>query len=104
MITVSSKRNPHPTALNVYVGRPSPLSNPFPLHNESQRNEVCDLYEKYFTNAVAKDTEVRKAVIALWHLAKGGDDINLVCHCAPKRCHAGTIKKFLDHYVALHQQ
>ncbi|MCP4354667.1 MAG: hypothetical protein GY793_03340 [Proteobacteria bacterium] len=32
----------------------------------------------------------------LYKLVKRGKNILLLCHCHPKRCHADTIKTFLE--------
>lgn len=60
----------------VYVGRGSPWGNPYPIHGDHTRDEVCDLFEKH--------------VLPKLDLAplRGKD---LVCFCAPKRCHADAL-------------
>ena len=41
MIRVVNKRE---TSVGEYIGRPSPLGNPFWMADESQRDAVCDKY------------------------------------------------------------
>lgn len=63
------------------VDRGSAWGNPFIMHGESQRDEVCDKFEQY----------------AIWRLSIEPDwlaplrDKDLACWCAPKRCHAETL-------------
>lgn len=81
-----------------YIGRGSPLGNPFIMTNKSleERNRVCDLYEQWFYEQLEKEnlfliTELEK----IYQLSKQGDVI-LGCYCSPERCHGDTIKNFLD--------
>lgn len=39
----------------IYIGRPSPLGNPFPMAKESQRQSVCDQYDVWFQQQVADE-------------------------------------------------
>lgn len=83
------------------VDRKSPLGNPFKMYKEDQRDLVCDQYEAYFKDKIddfdptyiywLRDIKY-KALLANKPIFKLG------CHCAPKRCHADTIAKFLNNY------
>lgn len=80
----------------VYVGRPSPLGNPFVMRNEQDRDRVCDIYKRWFDDKVARnDPHVMRALEYLQMLHARGDLV-LGCYCAPKRCHADTIKAWLE--------
>jgi len=80
-----------------YCGRPSPLGNPFPMRDESQRDEVCEQYDAWFQAKVeAQDPAVMGELRRLWRVWKRDGALNLVCWCAPKRCHCETIKQFLE--------
>jgi len=82
-----------------YIGRPSPLGNPFPMQNESQRDEVCDKYKAWFDKQVKDNNPiVMNELRRLYTIAKVGD-LKLGCFCAPKRCHGDTIKAFLETYL-----
>lgn len=61
----------------VYVGRGSPFGNPFMMGVDGGRNEVCDKFE-----AKVEADEILKQRIKTE--LKGKD---LICFCAPKRCH-----------------
>lgn len=60
----------------VYIGRGSPWGNPWIIGVDGDRDEVCDLFERTtlphldLTPLIGKD---------------------LVCFCAPKRCHGDSI-------------
>lgn len=87
-----------PLATN--VGRPTPLGNPFPMRKESQRDEVCNNYEQWFNDKLSQqDPLVLNELRKLWVLGKQQGYLNLGCYCAPRRCHADTIAKFLKNYV-----
>lgn len=82
------------------VGRPTPLGNPFPMRKESDRDAVCDNYETWFSQKVSEqDPTVMKELRSLWLLGNQQGYLHLGCYCAPKRCHADTIAKFLKNYV-----
>lgn len=63
----------------VYVGRPSKWGNPFQMTDEEDRDTVCDQYEMWFGMNHLDCSEL-----------KGKD---LVCWCAPLRCHADFLLK-----------
>jgi len=103
-VTVVNKyRQPN----HIYCGRGSALGNPFPMHNESQRDAVCDEYEKYFYEKVydlfEHDTQFHVELKAIIAVADKGD-VNLGCFCAPKRCHCDTIKKFIDDTINVQEE
>ena len=82
-----------------YIGRGSPLGNPFRMNNENERDLVCDKYEAWFEQKVAeRDPRVMNELRRLYAIAKQGDLI-LGCYCSPKRCHGETIKAFLEMFL-----
>jgi hypothetical protein len=78
----------HPRVLNkhkhgipagaVYIGRGSPWGNPFRIDKNNSRDDVCNRFEL----EVLPNLDVS---------ALRGKD--LVCFCAPKRCHGDAILK-----------
>src|SRR5690554_1725270 len=65
----------------VYIGRGSPWGNPFVIGRDGTRDEVCDRFER--------------DVLPMLDLAPlAGKD--LVCFCAPKRCHGDSILAALE--------
>jgi len=83
--------------IDIYCGRGSPLGNPYPMKNSSDRDRVCDEYEKYFYRSVEVigDKGMVNQLNKIAELA-GKGDVNLVCFCAPKRCHCETIKRYVE--------
>lgn len=70
----------------VYIGRGSRWGNPFIMEIDGNRNEVCDLFESY--------AKWRSVVQHYWlDYLKGK---NLICHCAPKRCHGDILLKLAN--------
>lgn len=84
----------------VRVDRTSVLGNPFYMHNESYRDDVCDKYALYFEKKIAgEDVAFINELCRLANIAKKYGKLELFCWCAPKRCHAETIKSFLEQLI-----
>ena len=95
MIIVGRKQDPRAE----YIGRGSPLGNPFVMRHEGMRDEVCEQYEIWFAEQVANNNQrVLNELRRLYRIAAQGDLV-LGCFCAPKRCHGETIKRFLEGYL-----
>lgn len=60
----------------VYCGRGSPYGNPFVIGRDGDRDEVCDKFEREILPTLDV-TPLRGK--------------NLLCFCAPKRCHCDAI-------------
>lgn len=96
MITVVNKKRHVPTVNDVYVGRGSPLGNPYPITFSATREEVIERFRQYLSRELAEgDVEIREEMNRIWKAAKVGD-VNLVCFCAPHDCHADIIKKLIE--------
>lgn len=90
---------------NFYIGRPSPLSNPF-THNGVRtslatlsfktRDEAIEAYKKYFDKMYGSDEEFTKAFDEIYEHYKNGEDIYLQCFCKPKPCHGDYIAEQLQ--------
>ena len=85
----------------VYVGRGSPLGNPFVLTNESLRNEVITRYKQWLNFHIQEDiqtTSIMNELERLYKLSLKGDLI-LGCpgNCHPRPCHADYIKEVLEY-------
>jgi hypothetical protein len=79
-----------------YVGRPSPLGNPFKLQRESDRDVVIGQYEDWLRERIrARDGRVCNELNRLYDIARDTGLLELVCWCAPKRCHADVIRTVL---------
>ena len=71
----------------VYIGRGSMWGNPFIIGKDGDRSQVCDKHEQYLAELILKG-EIAARELAPLH----GKD--LVCFCAPARCHGHTLEKF----------
>jgi hypothetical protein len=97
MITIGNKKN---GAIGEYVGRPSPLGNPFPLSSEQDRDECVGKYQKWLYDKIKqKDDKIIKELKRLADIARNRE-LMLVCWCAPKKCHADIISKVLKMMIS----
>jgi hypothetical protein len=101
MIQIFNLRNIMPIKkYDVIVDRTSILGNPFYSRDESQRNLICDKYHIWFHKALNTDAIQRKRfkqeLCRLIKLYQTHDELNLFCWCTPKRCHAETIKQYIE--------
>lgn len=81
------------------VDRMSPVGNPFYMNDESQRDIVCDKYESYFQTQLENNTQFKMYLQTMLTALKQYGKLNLYCWCAPKRCHAETIKSWLENQI-----
>lgn len=96
MITVVNSRHHDSTPRDVYCGRGSPLGNPFRISETCSREEAISLYRDRTRRRIEEgDAEIRGELNRIWRLAKKGD-VNLVCFCAPRACHADFIKQLIE--------
>jgi hypothetical protein len=94
-----------PTVCDVYIGRGSPLGNPFTSIKDKQTKakEVCDSREesvrKYriwlMGEIEKKNPLITNELNRIWKLSKQGD-VFLVCFCKPKLCHGDVIKEIVE--------
>ena len=77
------------------VDRTSPVGNPFYMHNEADRDTVCEKYNDYFKTKFGVDREFTDYIKQII-ITSQVHDIALGCWCYPKRCHAETIKAFIE--------
>jgi hypothetical protein len=75
-----------PTA--VFCGRPSPLGNRFVIDRDGTRDQVCDQYEAWLPTQPHLMARVR--VLTCY---------DLVCFCAPKRCHCDFILRLANPHL-----
>lgn len=74
----------------VYVGRPTKWGNPYHMHTPEQRDAVCDAFEAALLRKFERDPDARRRL----REELGGKD--LVCWCAPLRCHADTLLRYAN--------
>jgi hypothetical protein len=93
MITVENKKH---GARGIYIGRPSPLGNPFPLHREAERVAVIRDYEEWLAEQLLDPSSAASIEMSRLAALARKQDICLVCFCAPKACHADIIKRPIE--------
>jgi acetyltransferase-like isoleucine patch superfamily enzyme len=69
---------------SVYIGRGSMWGNPFVIGKDGTRDDVCEKHAQYLRD------QVREGSVSIAQLASLHDK-NLVCYCAPLRCHGDTL-------------
>lgn len=84
-----------PDAIGEYVGRPSVLGNPFVVGREGTREEVVEKYRRWLWGQIQQRGPVYTKLIDLKQQAIAGD-LNLICFCHPKPCHADVLKVSLE--------
>lgn len=84
----------------VIVDRTTCLGNPYELKTEDRRNIVCDNYYYYFNKKVMNNDEdimnTLENIIKIYNIY---GKLHLYCWCSPKRCHAETIKNYIERAV-----
>jgi hypothetical protein len=95
MIEIRNLRGKKPgQPWDVRVDRTSVLGNPF-LTSRTDRNDACDKYEIWFSENIGK---LRIELLRLNRIHAQYGQLTLFCWCAPRRCHAETIKRWLESY------
>jgi hypothetical protein len=80
----------------VYIGRGSPLGNPYPISTTLSRELVIDLYKSWLRAKVSEnDPKVMRALNQIAELAQRLEGVKLKCFCAPKPCHGDFIKEYV---------
>ncbi len=96
-ITVLNRRDGHgPDA--EYIGRPSPLGNPYKI-GEWSRDEVIAKYREW----LGGKSLLSNAGNELFRLAKKYSEngkLDLVCWCSPEACHGDVIKEYIEKIVS----
>ncbi len=101
-----NKSKHKPTPDDFYIGRGSVMGNPY-HHKESNHpqalykvdtvEEAIEGYESYFQNCYfSTDEGFRRQVQKLIDRESNDQNTNLVCYCAPDKCHGDVIKKFVE--------
>lgn len=90
-----------PDGMQVFrVDRSTPLGNPFEMNGERERESTIAQYRFYFLARVqAKNDRLFNEYLETLLRAYEKANIALECWCAPKRCHAEVIAKYLEEKV-----
>lgn len=105
MIYVVNKYGHKPTERDIYIGRGSPLGNPYTSikDRKTKAEHVCDSREESISNYrgyIDRELKNNNRQIAgelnrIWQFAMTGD-VYLVCFCAPKPCHGDVVKEIVS--------
>lgn len=109
-IIVTNKRI---TPEGEYIGRPSPLGNPFTHmkgntkaeHTVASREEAIKRYEDWLHEKIASENEaILSELRRLYELARKNGELTLVCWCKPAPCHGDVIKSVLKRAFRKNQE
>lgn len=104
MIKVVNKHWHKSTPDDLYIGRGSPLGNPF-THLDSKfpgvikvssREEAIWKYDEWLHKALMNDAVVNASFKHIFYSQLNGKNVNLVCYCSPACCHGDVIKKLVE--------
>lgn len=84
----------------IYIGRPSTFGNPFEITDTCCREQVINQYELYLRDAFEGETPLAEATQELARRVRSGEDITLVCWCAPGDCHGDVLADRIEELVA----
>jgi len=87
--------------VDVYCGRGSVLGNPY-THKQGtkakfimeSRDEAVEEYRNYFKTQMETNAEFLAEMRRIYRVARQ-HEVNLVCYCAPLKCHCNVIRAFL---------
>jgi hypothetical protein len=79
----------------VYIGRPSPLGNPFKIGEHGTREEVIQCYRAWLWQQIKLQGVVYQELERLAARAKN-EDLVLICWCKPANCHGDVIKSAVE--------
>jgi hypothetical protein len=85
------------------VSRGTPLGNNYYMAKEKERDQVCDQYENWFYNMPHGKAYFDYLTIIITAYKKYGK-LRLFCWCAPKRCHAETVKRYVEEQIAMDER
>ena len=79
----------------VYVGRPSPLGNPYALGRDGNREQVIAQYRRWlWAQLQSPGSPQERELMRLLAQARSGEQ-ELLCWCAPLPCHAEVVRSEL---------
>lgn len=93
------------TETRVYIGRAcrgylqSPLANPWKV--EQDRGETLDRYRDWLREMLTNSTSPQaREILRLGQLVADGEDLVLLCWCAPKNCHGDLVAEVVQKVAA----
>jgi Domain of unknown function (DUF4326) len=91
MPTLVVNKHAHvPTEHDVYIGRPGPWGNPFPIDARQTREMVIEAYRAWLLQSNSPQAQWCRE-----HIPELKNKI-LVCYCAPRACHGHVLQELAD--------
>lgn len=89
--------NRHHGEVGDYIGRGTPLGNPFKRPDDgTTKDEVIGKYRTWLWQQLSHDSPQRRALDELAVRVQNGENVNLVCSCAPRACHGDVVKRAIE--------
>lgn len=92
--------NKYKGAAGTYIGRGSPLGNPFPIDETrgNTRNKVIEQYEVWLRDQIKSgiNKPLLNQLNSIANEAIHTGSCTIVRFCAPKRCHGEVIRKVIE--------
>ena len=93
-----------------YVGRPSPLGNPFPLNAKTSRAKAIEQYREWLLKRLETSNPTSKMFMGLVEHYRRERIMVLICWCSVThekmgppfyQCHAEVIREFMKETVSI---
>jgi hypothetical protein len=84
------KKKSYKKCIDIFIGRPSPLGNPFPINKDCNRSECINKYKVWLKQqTVNHKSEAYKELRRIQILEEKNPNtiIRLLCFCKPLPCH-----------------
>ena len=95
MLTVLNRHHGNPKGQ--YIGRGTPLGNPFKVEKGRTRRQAIEQFRKWALNALTDQRHpFTVAAKELKTRHDAGEDIKLVCSCKPDACHGDIIVELIE--------
>lgn len=92
--------NKHHKQDGEYIGRGSPLGNPWPIQGFDTREIVIARYKVYLRQQIENGNKgVINELERLGNIAITTGSLNLQCFCSPQPCHGDIIKEVLENAI-----
>lgn len=84
-------------AVRVYIGRGSPLGNPFKVkpYGPFERGETIEHYRAHLRERLAEGGAVAQELRRLRGILNAGSALELECFCKPRACHGDVVREAL---------
>jgi len=93
---INRRRYPTEPTPAVYIGRPSPLGNPFKMSKAMARETMLTRYAAWLDAQLAQpDSAAACEMARLRAILEEHGELTLVCWCAPLSCHGDAIRERL---------